>query len=127
MIALPVKRFMPDADYRSLKLFGNILVAASSLFFFETAFEMYFLTLTNGHQMLGFSLAHIAPPVLILVFLSEFAFVCLVVFALIVQILKLAGRLQSLGRYSRFMFIVLCVQIIHGVLLLTYDRWAAFF
>jgi len=116
---------MPDADYRSVKLFGNILVAASSFFFLETAFEMYFLTLTQGQQMLGFSLAHIAPPVLILVILSEFAFVCLVVFALTVQILKLAGRLKSLGRYSLFMLVILCVQIVHGVLLLTYDRWAA--
>jgi hypothetical protein len=52
-------------------------------------------------------------------------FVCLAGYALVIQLLKLAGRLKSLGRYSTFMLIVLCVQILHVVLLLTYDRWAA--
>jgi TRAP-type C4-dicarboxylate transport system permease small subunit len=117
---------MPSAPCRSLKLIGNLLIAASSIFFLETGFEMYFLTLTQGQQMLGFSLVHIAPAgVILLVFLSGIAFICLAGFALFLQILKLAGRLKSLGRYSTFMLAVLCVQIVHGVLLMTYDRWAA--
>ena len=75
--------------------------------------------------MLFFSLAHIAPAALRLVLLSGIAFVCLAVFALVVQVMKLKGRLKSPGRYAAFMLIVLCVQIIHAVLLLTYDRWAS--
>ena len=117
---------MPSGSYGSVKLIGNLLVAASSVFFLETAFEMYFLTLTQGQQMLGFSLVHIAPSwVIIFVFISGLAFICLATFALALQILKLAGRLKSLGRYSTFMLVVLCVQIVHGVLLMTYARWAA--
>ena len=116
---------MPYPSERWLKWVGNTLIAASALFFLDTAFEMYFLTLMQGQQMLGFSLAHIAPAILVLVLLSGIAFMGLAVFALVIQILKLTGRLKSLGRYSTFMLIVLCVQIVHGVLLLTYDRWAA--
>jgi hypothetical protein len=117
---------MPSDSYRPVKLVGNLLIAVSAIFFLETAFEMYFLTLTQGQQMLGFSLAHIAPPFVILsVFLSGIAFLCLAGFALVLQIIRLAGRLKSLSRYSTFMLVVLCVQIVHGTLLLTYDRWAA--
>ena len=75
--------------------------------------------------MLGFSLAHIAPWLLGLVFISGVAFVGLALFALALQVLKLMGRLKPLARYANFMFVVLCVQIVHGVLLVTYDRWAA--
>lgn len=117
---------MPSGSYRAVKLVGNFLIAASSLFFFETAFEMYFLTLTQGQQMLGFSFVHIAPPIVILlVFLSGIAFLCLAGFALVIQVIRLSGSLKSLSGYSTFMLVVLCVQIIHGTLLLTYDRWAA--
>jgi hypothetical protein len=108
-----------------MKTLGNILIAASALFFIETAFEIYLLTLAHGQQMLFFSLAHIAPSVLLIVALSGIAFICLAVFALVVVILNLVGKLDSLGTYPRFMLIVLCVQIVHSVLLLTYDRWAA--
>ena len=116
---------MPFSYYRSVKLIGNSLVVASALFFLETSFEMYFLTLTQGQQMLGFSLAHIAPWLLGLVFISGIAFLALAVFAVVLQILKLTGRLGPLARYARFMLIVLCFQVIHGVLLVTYDGWAA--
>ena len=116
---------MPSGPYSSVKILGTLLVAASSFFFLETAFEMYFLTVTQGPQMVGFSLAHIAPGILILLFVSGIAFIALAIFALVLQILKVAGRLKSLGRYSTFMLVALCVQIAHGVLLMTYDRWSA--
>jgi len=116
---------MPSSSNRSVKLIGNSLVVASSLFFLETAFEMYFLTPTQGSQMIGFSLAHIAPWLLGLVLISGIAFLALGVFALALQILKLLGRLQPLVRYARFMLLVLCVQIVHGASLVTYDRWSA--
>jgi hypothetical protein len=115
---------MPSDSYRSVKLIGNSLVIASSLFFVETSFEMYFLTLTQGQQMLGFSLAHIAPWLLGLVFISGVAFLGLAVFALVLQIQKLTGSLKPVARYAKFMLVILCVQIVHGVLLVTYDRWA---
>jgi hypothetical protein len=115
---------MPSGSPRSVKLIGNSLVVASALFFLETSFEMYFLTLKQGQQMLGFSLVHIAPWLLGLVLISGIAFLALAVFALALQILQLMGRLETLARYARFMLVVLCVQVVHGVLLLTYDRWA---
>ena len=108
-----------------MKPLGNILIAASSVFFIETAFEMYLLTLVHGQQMLFFSLAHIAPGFLLIVALSGIAFTCLAVFAFVVVVLNLMGRLDSSRNYPRFMLIVLCVQIVHSGLLLTYDRWAA--
>jgi TRAP-type C4-dicarboxylate transport system permease small subunit len=58
---------MPSGSDRTVKVVGNLLIAASLIFFLETAFEMYFLTLTQGQQMLDFSLVHIAPPLAILV------------------------------------------------------------
>jgi len=116
---------MSSGPYRTVKLIGNALIVASSLFFFETAFEMYFLTLTQGQQMPGFSLAHIAPWLLGLVFLSGVAFLALAVFALVLQIVKLTGHLKPVARYASFMLVVLCVQIVHGALLVTCDRWAA--
>ena len=115
---------MPSGSYRSVKLIGNSLVVASSLFFLETAFEMYFLTLTQGQQMLGFSLAHVGLWLLGLVFISGVAFLALALFALVLQMLKLMGRWEPLARYARVMLVVLCVQVVHGVLLVTYDRWA---
>jgi len=108
-----------------VKSIGNILIAASSLFFLETAFEMYFLTLTQGQQMLFFSLAHIAPWLLALLAVSGAAFACLAVFTLGVVILNLVGVLNAGKRYARMMLIILLVQVAHTALLLTYDRWAS--
>lgn len=105
---------------------GNILVAASSVFFLETSFEMYVLTLRRGPQMLFYPLAHgssLLPP--LLVALSGVAFICLAAFALVVVISGLAGKARSSGRYPRFLLIVLCVQVIHTALIVTYDRWAS--
>ena len=117
---------MPFGLSWSVKLVGNLLIAASALFFLESAFEMYFLTFTLGHQqMLGFSLVHIAPQWLFTsILISGAAFLVLAMFALALQILRLTGRLRVLDRYSKFMLIVLCVQIVHGLLLITYNRWA---
>jgi hypothetical protein len=86
---------------------------------------MYFLTLLQGQQMLGFSLAHIAPAIIGLVLLSGIFFLCLAVFALGVQVMRFAGLLKSSARYARFLLVILCVQIIHAALFLTYDCWAA--
>jgi TRAP-type C4-dicarboxylate transport system permease small subunit len=130
LIAAPgqLHRYMPSSSQRWLKWLGNCLIAISALFFLETSFEMYFLTLTQGPQMLGFSLIHIAPlAVVILVFMSAISFLLLAAFALIVQIVRLAGGLKSASHYSRFLLLVLCVQLIHGLLLLTYDRWSLAF
>ena len=108
-----------------MKILGNILLAASSLFFVETAFEMYVLTLLQGQQMLFFSLAHIAPVALGIVALSGIAFVGLAMFAFTVQLMRFKGKWSTGAWYPKFMLIVLCVQVIHIVLLLTYDAWAS--
>jgi hypothetical protein len=110
-----------------VKILGNILIAASSLFFVETGLEMYVLTLVHGPQMLFFSLAHVAPAALILVALSGVAFICLALFAVVMQVLRLMGKLDSNLGYAKFMLIVLCVQVIHVVMLLMYERWSALF
>ena len=111
-----------------MKWLGNVLIAASSIFFLETSFEMYFLTLTNGPQMLGFSLVHIAPPIVVgLVFLSALFFFSLAAYALTIQIVRLTGGLKSISRYANFLLVVLSIQTVHGVLLLTYDRWSPVF
>ena len=104
---------------------GKFLIAASLPFFLDTAFEMYLLTLTQGQQMLFFSLAHIAPILLLIVWLSGIAFACLMVFALGVVILNLAGVLKAEKSYARMMLIILLAQVAHTALFLTYDGWAS--
>jgi hypothetical protein len=88
---------------------------------------MYLLTILQGPQMLFFSLAHITPAALILVALSGVAFICLALFAVVVQVLRLMGKLDSNLGYAKFLLIVLCVQVIHVAMLLTYERWSALF
>ena len=88
---------------------------------------MYLLTILQGPQMLFFSLAHIAPAALILVALSGVAFICLALFAVVMQVLRSMGKLDSSVGYAKFMLIVLCVQVIHIVMLLTYERWSPLF
>jgi hypothetical protein len=107
-----------------LKIIANILIAASALFFLESSFEMYFLTFVQGQQMLFFSLAHIAPFALVVIFLSGLAFVCLAVFALVIQVLSLTRRLSNTPGFAKLMRVIFCVQLVHIVLLLTYDAWA---
>jgi hypothetical protein len=107
-----------------LKIIGNILIAASALFFLESSFEMYFLTLVHGQQMLFFSLAHIAPFALNVIILSGLAFVCIAVFALVIQLLRFTRRLSCSPGFAKFMLVIFCVQLVHIMLLLTYDAWA---
>lgn len=108
-----------------MRKLGNVLIAGSSLFFFETAFEMYVLTIMHGPQMLGFWMVHIARGFFILVMLSGLIYLCLAVFAFVVVIMNLVGKLGTAKGYARLMLIVLAVQIIHTTLLLTYDYWVA--
>jgi len=116
---------MPSSLERRLKIIRNILIAASALFFLESAFEMYFLTLLQGQQMLFFSLAHITPFALVVVILSGLAFVCLAVFALVIQLLRITRKLSCCPTFAKSMLVIFCVQLVHAVLLLTYDAWAA--
>ena len=109
---------------RRLREIGNVLVAASSLFFLETSFEMYFLTLTRGPQMLFFSIAHGAPLFFLLVLLSGIVFVGLALLTFMAIVLSVVGKLDISANYRRLMLIVLCVQVVHLALFLTYDRWA---
>ncbi len=109
-----------------MRKLGYILIAASSPFFFESAFEMYLLTLIHGHQMLFFSFIHIASVFgVLLLALSLFAYLCLALFAAIVVALKLMGKLSLWGSYPRMMEIILLIQVIHTILFVTYDRWAS--
>ena len=110
-----------------MKTIGTFLMVASLPFFLDTAFEMYLLTLIHGQQMLFFSLVHIVPGFLLIVWLSGVAFVCLAVFALGVVVLNLSGVLNAEKRYARMMLIVLLAQVAHAGLLITYDGWAPFF
>jgi hypothetical protein len=104
---------------------GKFLIVASLPFFLDTAFEMYLLTLTQGPQMLFFSLAHVAPILLVVVWLSGIAYASLMVSALGVVVLSLVGVLNAEKSYARMMLIILLVQSAHTALLLTYDHWAA--
>lgn len=107
-----------------MKRIGNVLIIGSLLFFLETAFEMYVLTLIQGPQMIGFSIAHIAPVFFILVIISALFYVCLAVFALRIVLLKFFGKTSTEDGYFRLMLIVLIVQFIHTTLLLTYNYWS---
>lgn len=109
---------------RRMKKLGNALIAASSLFFVESAFEMYLLTYMHGHQMLFFSLAHVSFVLFCAVALSGVAFAALAVFALVIVSSNLLGRSGAGGSYHRLMLSVLLVQSVHTILLLTYDWWA---
>lgn len=110
-----------------MKIAGQILIVASGLFFFETGFEMYFLTPLRGTQMLFFSLAHIAPITLPILIMSGLAFVCLMVFALVLQVSRFSPWFGAVRGFRKAMLIVLCVQIMHVCLLMTYDHWAVAF
>lgn len=108
-----------------LKVISQVLVVASGLFFLESAFEMYILTPLQGPQMLFFSVAHIAPLLLLpILFVSGLAFICLMVFAAALQVGRFKSWLGVAQGYRRVMLIILCVQAIHIILLLAYDHWA---
>jgi hypothetical protein len=121
---MPGVRFLLFAE-REMQSIRKFLIAASLPFFLDTAFEMYLLTPAQGPQMLFFSLAHIAPVLLLLVSLSGIAFACLMVFALVIVVLNLVGVLNTESGYARMMLIILLVQAAHTALFLTYDRWSA--
>lgn len=103
---------------------GNILVAGASLFFIETAFEMYVATAIRGPQMIGFGIAHGGTGLLLIVLLSAVIYVCLGVFALSVIIISFLGRAHPTKNYLRMMLIILTIQVIHTSLLLTYEHWS---
>ena len=103
---------------------GNVLIAGAAIFFIETAFEMYVLTAIRGPQMIGFGIAHGGIGFLLLVVISAVFYVCLAVFALIVIIRGILGKVPPEKNNLRLMWIVLSVQVIHTALLLTYDRWS---
>ena len=104
---------------------GNILIATSSIFFVESAFEMYVLTPVHGRQMLFFSLAHGSLSLFLVVALSGVAFVTLAVFAFVAVLSCLTRRPGSGGSYPRMMLVVLPAQLVHTTLLLTYETRAA--
>jgi hypothetical protein len=106
-----------------MKKWSNILIAGSSLFFLETAYEMYVLTNMRGPQMLGFSIIHIAPGFALLVFLSALIYLSLAMFAFVILVMRLVGKFSLDNGYAKFMLIVLIVQVIHTSLLLTYNKW----
>jgi hypothetical protein len=116
---------MPSIMESKVRSTGKFLIAASLPFFLGTAFEMYVLTPAQGPQMLFYSLAHTFPPLLLVVWLSGIAFVCLAVFAVSVLVSKMVGVLHADRRYVTMMLLILLVQAAHAALLLTYDRWAA--
>jgi hypothetical protein len=107
-----------------MKKIGNVLIVGSSPFFLGTALEMYVLTVIRGPQMIGFSMAHIAPGLFILMMLSGLFYLCLATFALVLVVMKLLRWPVTEARYIRLMLIVLSVQIVHTSLLLTYDYWS---
>jgi len=76
---------------------------------------MYFLTLF-GAQMLFFSLAHIGTPVVILPLLASVG--CFLALA-VLNMLRLAVKTLDGGAY------VLAFQVVHVLLLFTYDAWAS--
>lgn len=110
-----------------MKHLGTFLICGSSLFFIETAFEMYVLTALKGPQLIGFSLAHILPFVLFLVFLSAFCYFALAIFAITVVVLEKLGKVFVAKEYSNRMLVLFCLQALHTTLFLTYDWWAVVF
>src|SRR2546423_7751488 len=107
-----------------MKFLIKLLIVGSTLFFAETAFEMYFLTLLNGQQMLFFSLAHIAPGAIWVVVLSGIAFICLAICISVIILLNFLGVMNSEQNYIKVISIIFIIQLVHTVLLLTYDFWA---
>lgn len=112
---------------RIIKRLGNILLAGSLLFFLETAFEMYVLTMLRGPQMIGFSIAHVKQILLVLVLVSALCYLCLLAFAAVVSTIYLAGRTGVSIGYGRFMIGVFLIQVVHLSLLLSYDSWSSRF
>jgi hypothetical protein len=108
-----------------VKKLGSALIFGSLLFFVETAFEMYVLTCARGPQMIWFSVAHVAPVVLILIMLSGLLYLCLSVFALAIVVARWIKRPITTPRYAKLMLVILAIQIIHSFLFLTYDRWSS--
>ena len=74
--------------------------------------------------MLFFALAHIAPIALPILFMSGLAFICLMVFAALLQVSRFNYCLAAAQSYRKGMLIILCVQVSHISLLITYDHWA---
>jgi hypothetical protein len=80
----------------------------------ESSFEMYLLTLLDA-QMLFFSLAHIGPaPFIVFLLASAACFVALAV----LNLMRWVTGIVDAGVY------VLAFQILHVLLLVTYDVWS---
>lgn len=108
-----------------MKKLGNILVTGSSLFFLETAIEMYILTPLYGKQMLFFSLIHIAPPLMMIVLgLSAMAYIALIIFMFFWLVKSMIKKSRTSHEFTTGSLMILLILIVHTTLLLTYERWA---
>ena len=111
---------------RPMRKLGYLLVLLAAPFFFRTAFEMYFLTVMHGPQMLFFSLMHTAGPALLLVLAcSGVSFLLLALYSVIA-----CGRLilrKTTGEHEKTFTWILGLQLLHIALLCLYDYWSPIF
>ena len=105
-----------------------MLLLCALPWFCQSAFEMYFLTVAQGPQMLFFSFLHRAPELVIsMMQLSILAFLASTVYnsALLVGLRR--GKFEFLLNKKEILVVVLVVQLVHITLLLTYFFWAGLF
>lgn len=107
--------------------YAKYLILGGTPFFIQTSLEMYLFTLTNGPQMLFYSIAHGFPFLLLIVLLSGIAFVSSILYTSVIICTRLLGRLPGRGQPVSSMAVILVFQIAHLFLLLTYDYWSTAF
>ncbi len=106
-------------------LLAYALLILAIPFFFESAFEMYGLTLIRGQQMLFFSITHTGSTlVLTSLLLSWVCFAALTIYSGWVAVLRFFSVRSYKDNFGRIFTIAFAVTLTHTILLMTYDHWA---
>ena len=103
---------------------GYILLGLSAPVLLEVFFEVVFLTVSSGPQMLFYSIIHTAAgPLGVVLGISLMANPVYALFALGLLAFRSLGILSEPGRHFRIMMVGLGFQAFLLLLLLTYDYW----
>lgn len=103
---------------------GLALFAGTILLFLIDGFEVYFLTLTRGPQMVYFSMVHLGGPYLYLFTLGVLAFHLHALYVVVILLLRWFRRIGPFDRLLRASVYLFGLQAVHFVLLMTYDVWS---
>jgi hypothetical protein len=119
-----VRETKPIAGRGWWRNLGLALLVGTVLLFLIDAYEVYFLTLTRGPQMVYFTMVHMGGPYLYLFMIGVLAFHLHALFVVVVLLMRWFGRIGPFDRLLRVSVYVFAAQALHFLLMLTYDSWS---